>query len=170
MDFTGIQNLIAGLGDGDKNTALEVRTILTHILEGLFIPGDIKMVFCTSEELESDFTTTGIGKGKRAGWAQCNGINGRPSMGGRVPIGFSDTYNELGKTGGEEKHRLISSEIPNITIDIPYNMNNAGGNGNQRTLDNSGNSQQKMKVTAVGGDQPHNNMQPYVVVLFLIKL
>ncbi|WP_289659540.1 hypothetical protein [Flavobacterium panacagri] len=170
MDFNGFVSLIAGLGDGDKNTAFEVRTILTHVLEALHLPGDIKIVFCTREELISDYTSTGVGKGKRAGWAQCNGLDGRPSMGGRTVIGFSDSYSELGALGGSEKHKLLSSEIPTIGIDIPYNMNNAGGNGNQRVLDNSGAATTKMKAYSSGGDQPHNNMQPYIVLLYLIKL
>ena len=111
MDFAGFQELIAGLGTGDKNTALEMRTLLSHLIESIYLPGDLKYVRCSNEYLAANFTPTGLGINERSGWAICNGLNGTEPRGGRTAIGYSDEYPILGATGGEKKHLLTIAEL-----------------------------------------------------------
>lgn len=85
---------------------------------------------------------------------------------GRVPVGLdvNDTdFNEIGKLGGEKKHKLTVDEMPAHTHGIStmggselasgYSYVNGGGYNNAFTQ-------------ATGGNQPHNNMQPYIVMAF----
>lgn len=174
MDYDGFNDLIDGLRDGEKNTASEVRNILRNILEGLHFPGDIKMVICTQEELISDYTSTGVGKGKRAGWAQCNGLEGRPSMNDRVPLGRSDTHNILGDTGGSSKITLKKSDIPPLDLVAPVsNADNGGGTKiyiMATDTEAAGTKTYSGAVNSGGAITQVSIVQSYTVVLYLIKL
>lgn len=86
---------------------------------------------------------------------------------GRVLVGKDEDdtdFDTLGKTGGEKTHRLTINEIPRHTHAV--SVTNGQGTrdwGLNFTYDgkstfNSGASE------TIGGDQPHNNMQPYEVV------
>lgn len=100
-------------------------------------------------------------------------------MNGRVPVGYGDITDNagteqnfaLGTAGGEINHKLTAAEMPihnhpqTDEIDgndhtgnqFPY-TDHAGG----KALSNKGN------VTGnAGGDQAHNNMQPYRVIAFI---
>ena len=169
MDFDGYVTMIEALGTGEKNTALEVRTFLSHLIQSIFLPGDIKMVYCTQEELLTDYDATGIGIGKRAGWGQCNGLGGRPAFGGRVPLGRNDTYWEIGARGGAERHTLTISEMPSHNHTMSNQSN--GHNGSGKVTAGGENPEGNNPYTDnTGGGLSHNNMQPYIVVLYLIKL
>lgn len=79
-------------------------------------------------------------------------------------LGSGDNYT-LGDTGGEATHKLTIQEMPSHVhqTDKYYNTDQ-GGN------DFYGSNATGSKVTtangmvAAGGDQPHNNMPPYLVV------
>ena len=98
-----------------------------------------------------------------------------PNLKGKGVIGKdkNDTdFNELGKTGGEKKHTLIKTEMPQhqhkMTL-ADYGSDNASG-----VIWKSGNTAGKYKysgdmVEPVGGSQPHNNLQPYIICNFIIK-
>lgn len=109
---------------------------------------------------------------------------------GCVPVGVSADANDsdFGKVeqqGGERKHQLITSEMPNHKH--PYQINDRGYGGtigfstNQGSLENVAASGSNLSViqpqlgvseneTALGqlhigytgGNQPHNNLQPYI--------
>lgn len=110
---------------------------------------------------------------------------GLPDLRGRVPVhqgqGPGLTPRVMGELAGEENHTLITSEMPqhnhlvnvtsadstakNPTGNIPggtaspiYAVAPNGGFMNPQTL------------TLTGGNQPHNNMQPYQVISFIIAL
>ena len=100
-----------------------------------------------------------------------------PDLQGRVPVGYksSDTsFDTIGETGGEKTHTLTIDEMPSHSHSTIYIGSFSGGNPNTRTgygynevaLNRSsyGNS-----VANTGGGQPHNNLQPYIVMNYIIS-
>ena len=83
---------------------------------------------------------------------------------GRCLVGIDDAepgdqdFQTPGQTGGAKTHRLTIDEMPSHSHQYRNPMA-TGLSGHQYT-DHSGWDQ----TSAVGGDQPHNNMQPYYCV------
>ncbi len=115
-----------------------------------------------------------------AGWILCDGANGSgtPDLRGRFILGFGQgtglSNRPMGQAGGEEAHTLNINEIPahrhNFgrdywTRDLPANAGVDLGNiRNQYANDSSG------ETTFAGGSQPHNNMPPFYVLAYIMKL
>lgn len=109
---------------------------------------------------------------------------------GRVPVGVSENENDsdFGKVeqqGGERKHQLITSEMPAHTHDISVKADRSGYGGSiyitteqgsyVKYLPTTNSTNNKIGLEAglgspdsvvvmgnVGGDKPHNNLQPYI--------
>ncbi len=96
-----------------------------------------------------------------------------PNMSGRVPVGQGGGYN-VGSKGGEATHKLTVSEIPEHKHIAPFSeaygndpwglvsKGHYGSNGG-RDFDNWW-----AYTSPVGGNQPHNNMQPYLTMFYII--
>jgi len=103
-----------------------------------------------------------------------------PDLRGRAPIhhgqgpGLSDRY--LGEQGGEETHELTTAELP-------LHSHPAGASGGAQTTNRPAGavparggvyaaSQDTTMggATAAGGGQPHNTMQPYLALSYIIAL
>ena len=89
-----------------------------------------------------------------------------PNIKGRSLVGVDpdDTdFNVVGATGGEKTHTLTKQELPKLEFPV---------SGTESRTCQSGNS---FYTTAGGignnnfGDQPHNNMQPYIVMNYIIS-
>jgi microcystin-dependent protein len=101
-----------------------------------------------------------------------------PDLRGRVPIGAGQgsnlTNRVIAATGGAETHTLTVSQMPSHSHDIPLYDYSDGGQANLTTAgtddvtDFRSNSQDPVDLT--GGGQPHNNMQPFLVVNHIIKV
>jgi len=109
-----------------------------------------------------------------------------PDLQGRAPMqpgqGPGLSLHDLGKTGGSETVSLLESEIPSHSH--PYQAsdnvgeaNNPGGNlysvppsGFLFSPATSLVAISDMALAPAGGDQPHNNMQPYLTLYFNIAL
>ncbi len=104
------------------------------------------------------------------GWALCNGENGTPDLRGRFVLGSSDEY-ELGATGGEESVKLTIEQLASHShtfygLGGYFNITPNSGNTKGATLDAS----YKRSTIYEGGNQPHNNMPPYYVLAYIMKL
>lgn len=130
---------------------------------------------------------------ERFGWAICNGKNGTINKMGRVAIGYDPINYQLGSiagsnTGGQKRVTLQESEMPshrhkfsddtngdtnilrsgNDIIPFVTNPTSAGISAN-------GSGSGKIYQTSrTGGTnnvtQSHENMQPYIVTLFIQKI
>ncbi len=165
MTRDDIQLLIDAIADGVPNTALKVRNVLNAIADGTGVSGDVKEIDVSTAYIASNFDVTGLGTNERLGWAICNGNNGTRNRSGRVPVAYSSsdvTFSTLGATGGEKTHTLTESEIPPLPA-FPKAIADLdrGTQSSNFSIDIN---------TTYGGGQPHNNMQPYIVTLFIMKL
>lgn len=98
-----------------------------------------------------------------------------PNLKGKIPVGIDtdDTdFDTLGETGGEKKHTLTIQEMPSHSHTTSQNYitgataTNGGGAGWTRfTGTGSING-----VSNTGGGQSHNNIQPYIVLNYIIKV
>ena len=102
-----------------------------------------------------------------------------PDLRGRTPIHLGTGYT-LGQRGGEEAHTLTPAELP-------AHKHTATGSSNNADLSNPGNAfwatvglnayaatanatMDGQAVSTVGGNQPHLNLSPYLVLNFIIAL
>lgn len=102
-----------------------------------------------------------------------------PSLAGRVLVGLDSSqleFNALGKTGGEKAHKLTIEEMP--AHRHTHNQSDGGnlsygGDGSTQAYTTSfanGRKDTGIVTGAQGQDQPHNNLQPYAVVNYMIKI
>ena len=91
-----------------------------------------------------------------------------PDMRGRVPVGAGDGY-ALGATGGEATHTLTIDEMPSHNHELREGADNTAGSTWESYTPGSGIMRTATHaMLKKGGDQPHNNMQPYAVVNYVI--
>ena len=130
---------------------------------------EVKELWVNQTYIDNNFDVTGYGINLMEGYAICNGDNGTPPMDGLVSVGYGTNYNVIGGFGGEEEHILIEDELPPHSHSvIPY-AGTQGTNFNQQiSSEVSGASYDKTGLTGLG--EPHNNMQPYIILLKIMKL
>ena len=112
-----------------------------------------------------------------------------PNLQGSAPLQFGQgpglSLYDLGQTGGQQTVTLLTSEMPGHTHQAQAN---AGGNNKQSPAGNAWstlgatrtppplystgqNAQMSPAALGVtGGSQPHNNMSPYLCLLFIIAM
>jgi microcystin-dependent protein len=111
-----------------------------------------------------------------------------PNLQGRVPIqqgqGSGLTLRSLGEIGGEEFVTLSANQMPghthaancNNAVGTAYDpagqvwSQDAGGNQEYGTGAVVGKHMSSNAVLQAGGGQPHNNLQPYLVLNYCIAM
>lgn len=136
---------------------------------------EVRDLWVDEAYISANFESTGIGKNLCLGWVICDGRNGSPQSAGTVNVGqgssiYGISY-ELKDSGGEPSHTLTSAEMPPHSHGLSeikrYNTV-FGVNGfydRSNGADSSG-----LTTDNTGGGDPHNNMQPYLVYLKIMKL
>lgn len=92
-----------------------------------------------------------------------------PDFRTRVPVGLysEDTdFDTIGNAGGEKEHTLTIEEMPTHSHQFLFDQT-PGSNIN--VVQAGGASAWSRDTTTSGNDQPHNIMQPYQVVNYIIK-
>lgn len=112
-----------------------------------------------------------------------------PDLQGRAPMhpgqGPGLSLRDLGETGGSETVSLLESEIPAHTHTLRANSDfgdlqqpspnrvlarSQNASAYQTTTNQSVVTMSPNALAPAGGDQPHNNMQPYLTFYFCIAL
>jgi microcystin-dependent protein len=102
-----------------------------------------------------------------------------PDLRGRAPLHFGEGITQ-GQAAGEVAHTITMSEMT-AHNHIPQGSTNApnqGGPGGNFWAANAGSYSTAQpdsimnpaSISLVGGGQPHNNMQPYLVLNFVVAL
>ena len=108
-----------------------------------------------------------------------------PNLKGRVPVGKSSTdaeFDTLGETGGEKTHVLSTGEMPSHNHNIQVDFTDGWANGTPQSAtqgatvhdpgefsDRNGTPVASNFVQPAGGGAAHNNLQPYLVLNYVIK-
>ena len=121
------------------------------------------------------------------GWAICDGQNGTPDLRGRFILasgkGKHLTNRSLNQTSGAENVTLTAAQMPHHNHEtLYYNIHDANTNiswkGSQNNhVDNPGARYPhngikgfRSKTTHAGSNHAHNNMPPYYVLTYIMKL
>lgn len=152
-DISQLQTETTHLND-DVTKLMGAFTSVTDLTKQLFLlmhrVGDI--IFSTSDENPST-----IYGGTWVAWGK-----------GQVPVGVdtSDSdFNTVEKTGGEKEHTLTVDEMPSHTHAQYVTSDNVSGGGIRVDYTKDGTSipyLQGIDTGSSGGNQPHNNIQPYI--------
>lgn len=113
---------------------------------------------------------------------------GLPNLQGVVPVGLDSGQSEfdaLGETGGEKNHTLSTSEMPahrhtgSSISQGSFGLIRRSVTGETKTtasVDSSGAGNEPDVITtpgaipSEGGGQAHNNLQPYIVLNYIIRV
>jgi microcystin-dependent protein len=97
-----------------------------------------------------------------------------PNIKGRIPVGRDTGQSEfdtLGETGGEKTHKLTQSELPRFNNGLSGSAGDyavtTGGGMNAVAIGTKAGSGATFMIE--GGDQAHNNLQPYIVLNYIIR-
>jgi len=95
-----------------------------------------------------------------------------PDLRGRVVAGMGEsllgaTADTLGGTGGAKTHTLTVSEMPSHNHSA--GLSSASGTLQYPGVIGGGNQLISANTTNTGGDQPHNNVQPTIILNYIIK-
>lgn len=118
-----------------------------------------------------------------AGWALCNGTNGTPDLRGRFILSSNPANNQstnttlsqriVGTSGGEENHMLTVNEMPSHHHTINTGSGSGCTNPGMVTYWNqcsAATSRDENIIGSVGGSQAHNNMPPYYVLNYIMRI
>ena len=103
-----------------------------------------------------------------AGFALCDGLEGRPNLKNTFVLGAGDQYS-VGAVGGEKEHVLTIAEMPahHHTLNGAHiGQEYSADNGSRRNSKDASNP----NTTDTGGNMAHNNMPPYYALAYIIKL
>lgn len=124
---------------------------------------EVRDLWVNQTYIDTNFDSTGLGRLIMEGWAICNGQNGTPPMDGLVSIGYGANYSVIGAFGGS-KDAVVVSHTHNVIV-------RGGGSGSGFVTFNDGTGTGKTYTSeSTGVSGTNRNMQPYIVLLKIMKL
>lgn len=171
--------------------SMQIRNPITNEWEEVFLPP-------TGDTLPIGSVSAYAGDNIPTNWLKCNGAKvsrteyqelfevigttygsgdgsttfNVPNISERVIVGSAgDGEFATGNIGGEKEHALTVDEMPSHKHGVGYVGGNANGNhaGMPGTSAEPNSYNNELFINSKGGDQPHNNMQPYIVLNYIIK-
>ncbi len=170
---------------------------LNNKKDGLTIPGNLT-VTGSFNYLPRGTIVAYNSSNAPSGWTICDGSNGSPDLRNKFILGSGSR--NIGTTGGEENVTLNINQVPAHSHSGSGSTNTAGhhnhgfgvggggggrGGGRGTTegytcsgcaftsyTDGNGNHSHSVSITtdSRGGNQPHNNMPPFYVLTYIMKL
>lgn len=145
---------------------------------------EIRDLFVNQTYIDDNFNGTGLGVNLMTGWAICNGQNGTPNMDGLVSIGYGSNYNVINAIGGsknavvvEHRHELFTTDLESgadsdigATSKVARRMTGSGGQDYRLQPSSTGADATVGLSSLEGVDGTDKNMQPYRVLLKVMKL
>ena len=125
---------------------------------------EIRDLFVNQAYIDANFQINGLGTGIMEGWAICNGQNGTPPMGGLVSVGYGANY-AIGGFGGSKDAVLVQH-----THTFTGSEDDTGDNGGFIIVSPSNSIGLKSNLSTEGVSGTNKNMQPYIVLLKIMKL
>lgn len=123
---------------------------------------EVRDLWVNQAYIDTNFDNTGLGILIMDGWAICNGQNGTPPMDGLVSIGYGNNYSVIGAFGGS-KDAVVVAHTHNVRVNT-----DAAGSGFPAFEASSAQGDFATESTGVSG--VNKNMQPYIVLLKIMKL
>lgn len=145
--------------DSSKWEEVNVMTTVRSLIENILLESDKKKYHVGKIIIETDNRNpaTYLGFGTWQYWGS-----------GRVPVGVDTSqteFNTVEKTGGEKTHQLTVDEMPSHSHQARNKYLVNGDTGTACALpsnDGVSTTENWTEISQTGGDQAHNNLQPYI--------
>jgi len=126
---------------------------------------EIKDLWVTQAYIDDNFDETGLGVNLCEGYAICNGQNGTPNLDGLVSIGYGVNYNVIKAIGGSKNA---------VVVEHTHGVGSYGSGTGTITFSGigltSGSDVVYSRTNSEGQSGINKNMQPYMVLLKIMKL
>jgi len=148
----------------NKALTSNVATLTTSAAHDLII-GNSVTVSGVDATFNGTYTVTGTTSTTFTYAKTATNVTSTSSSGSVIAAGEFDT---LGETGGAKKHTLVTGEIPAHTHpgQVVFGIDQATGSGG---IDDTTIGNTQPNTGSAGGSGAHNNLQPYIVVNYIIK-
>jgi len=184
--YAGSNNIPAGwqLCDGEPLRYYKLNPSDPIFLDNVRVTGDAKFINLTKEritQLKEDYYMTPNLQGRFIlGAGQGKVLIKNDTTGNVTVVKGSDNLDillanrNIKDVGGEEKHKLLESEMPRHNHQLGQMWMGGGSNGGDRNHLKQFWPTNVDRVTDIvsdarGNDEPHNNMPPYYVLTYIIK-